>query len=106
MSCFPKGLSQILQDESILRKYGIRTTPRQLCSESGGKVLRDLPLYPFGCKVDFVNNVSKLKTTGRGDSTPPSFGTNEAPALPYPPPSPLRWLRHPSAVRRPSFWHL
>ena len=20
--------------------------------------------------------------------------------------SPLRWLRHPSAVRRPSFWHL
>ena len=23
-----------------------------------------------------------------------------------PPPSPLRWLRHPSAVRRPSFWHL
>jgi hypothetical protein len=24
----------------------------------------------------------------------------------HPPPSPLRWLRHPSAVRRPSFWHL
>jgi len=40
---------------------------------------------------------------------PPSFGTgtDEAPALPYPPPSEslLRWLRHPSAVRRPSFWH-
>ena len=34
-------------------------------------------------------------------SLPPSFGTDEAPALPYPPPSPLRWLRHPSAV-----WHL
>jgi len=30
----------------------------------------------------------------------------EAAALPCPPPSPLRWLRHPSAVRRPSFWHL
>ena len=34
------------------------------------------------------------------------FCTDEAPALPYPPPSPLRWLRHPSAARRPSFWHL
>ena len=68
------------------------------------------------CMLAYCGNNSRISIAANAGANrfsvihkfrpPPSFGTNEAPALPYPPPSPLRWLRHPSAVRQPSFWHI
>ena len=90
---------------------------KEICAQSAAVQKRSalfchpslIPVQSYLADLWYLQHIGTPEVPGGvvNFSSPPTtlLRHKEQPAPSHPPPSLLRWLRHPSAVRRPSFWH-